>query len=404
MDNSIFDFGNVLGFKSPFERWISPLSSEVTNKGKANIQITSIEGPSIICEGAVYEFKIVDFNNQATNIDFTKLLEKIIWAYEIDGNGISRISQKAIINSAKNEIILKWKIPKLNKGSFLKIYVWTDQPNNAVFTSSQILSFPFFFDRYKIKGLDQTATKLADDLCYGDGITKTDHSVYSISEIEALGDKMKNETLLKKTEDLWKDLIDMVTLEFSIRDLGKDTLKMIRNFKDNAGLEFSNSNLTSEILKHKSTKEFCNRIEDCIKAQLNLSNCNPASLKDEFIYLETINRFGRPSFKEFFDTIGGLRIMWNDTWAYEIYVTNFDTNDGVNYNVEYKVVLYDHFGLDKPDLEKIYYYHQGFRAWFVLQHVRNFKPFITKAEFDKSFAGNISEKGKLILKRQKNYV
>lgn len=50
------------------------------------------------------------------------------------------------------------------------------------------------------------------------------------------------------------------------------------------------------------------------------------------------------------------------------------------HNAIHHLRLYDHFGLDQPDVEKIYVELAGFRAWFVLQHYDSFngkyKPFI----------------------------
>jgi len=45
--------------------------------------------------------------------------------------------------------------------------------------------------------------------------------------------------------------------------------------------------------------------------------------------------------------------------------------------------------LDQPDVEKVYVNLAGFRAWFVLQHYKEFngqyKPFVTMMEIDVPF-------------------
>ena len=88
--------------------------------------------------------------------------------------------------------------------------------------------------------------------------------------------------------------------------------------------------------------------------------------------------------------LNSYTICINDTWAYEIFITNFTWNSELDYTLSYKVVLYDHFGLDMPDLRvDLYYALAGFRAWFVLQHLRSFQPFITRVEFEKTLKGNI---------------
>ena len=110
------------------------------------------------------------------------------------------------------------------------------------------------------------------------------------------------------------------------------------------------------------------------------------------------NRYNRPVFSTLKDTfVGGLTICINDTWAYEVYIMNHQKDKADNYTIQYKVVLYDHFGLDIPDLRVTSYYSlAGFRAWFVLQHLRNFQTFITKVEFNKTLISNLKADKKQI--------
>jgi len=56
------------------------------------------------------------------------------------------------------------------------------------------------------------------------------------------------------------------------------------------------------------------------------------------------------------------------------------------YRARVTVRIYDHFGLDKADLEdKGINALAGFRAWLLLQRVRGYKPFVTRIEFDEQF-------------------
>lgn len=60
-----------------------------------------------------------------------------------------------------------------------------------------------------------------------------------------------------------------------------------------------------------------------------------------------------------------------------------------------RVRLYDHFGLDQPDVEKKFGYLAGFRAWFVLQHYNEYegkyKPFTSVMEIDVPFEGEFND-------------
>jgi len=90
----------------------------------------------------------------------------------------------------------------------------------------------------------------------------------------------------------------------------------------------------------------------------------------------------------------GLKIALNDIWAAEVKVLELE-NDGEDYSCKYEVILWDHFGLDKPDLEKNFNvtpYVQGmFACWFILQHFRGRKPFVSKIKLERSFKGNFTK-------------
>ena len=49
----------------------------------------------------------------------------------------------------------------------------------------------------------------------------------------------------------------------------------------------------------------------------------------------------------------------------------------------------DHFGLDKPDVIKFQDAREGFAAWWILQHKKAYRPFITKLRFVTLLKGKI---------------
>jgi len=242
--------------------------------------------------------------------------------------------------------------------------------------------------RYKLKGMNTEMTQIADDLCYGDGVNKTEHFRYTRTEIENLGWRMRL-TSKQNEIDLWEGLKEMATTFFSVKELEKVILMMFKNFKENRGDLFTNNILTPEVIKHQSTVNFCIKIEESIKQKLLTNKNDFTSLFNNTIHKTTAgkNRYGRPQFSTLDDTFfSGLTICINDTWAYEIFIIGVFLDSKKNINIKYKVILYDHFGLDIPDIKNdLYYSLVGFRSWFVLQHLKNYKPFITKIEFEKTF-------------------
>lgn len=104
--------------------------------------------------------------------------------------------------------------------------------------------------------------------------------------------------------------------------------------------------------------------------------------------------FLRPQFNSLMDLYEGQRIALNDIWSTEVKISSIEF-DNDNYTIRYHVTLWDHFGLNKSDLEKYFnafpIASSVFASWFILQHIRGYKPFITKMGFDKEFHGKLSE-------------
>lgn len=78
--------------------------------------------------------------------------------------------------------------------------------------------------------------------------------------------------------------------------------------------------------------------------------------------------------------VNGLGITVHQVWAMKAVVKNVAFHPGA-WTGKLVYTLYDHFGLDWPDIQKFEDYPiagDGFVAWFILQHYRNAKPFITE--------------------------
>lgn len=108
--------------------------------------------------------------------------------------------------------------------------------------------------------------------------------------------------------------------------------------------------------------------------------------------------FRLPIFNSAADKVQGLTIAVNDVWAGKAEIATYE-KFGDFYKGTIKVTLYDHFGLDYPDIGpdpttgrvKFYGLASGFRSWFVLQHYKCFayKPFLTVIELSYPFQGEL---------------
>jgi hypothetical protein len=119
--------------------------------------------------------------------------------------------------------------------------------------------------------------------------------------------------------------------------------------------------------RHKVINEYIDR---------NKGNVEPLEITDDsngLLYAQLVtDKVDNPRFS---DKISGLGITIHDVWAYEVFITDYKTN-GNNFSMKLKYIYWDHFGLDFPDI--INYDNDIFYSWFILQHFRGFKPFITK--------------------------
>lgn len=89
----------------------------------------------------------------------------------------------------------------------------------------------------------------------------------------------------------------------------------------------------------------------------------------------------------------GETIVLNDIWASEIILRELSFTNNENYTAKYEVTLWDHFGLNLTDMEKIFNIipsiGETFVCWFILQHLKGYKPFITKITFEKEFKNSL---------------
>ena len=309
-------------------------------------------------------------------------------------------------------------------------------------------------DRYKIPGLNENGTDSADDLCYGFGIKKGG-SIFESSEVsdyvsryeengfdEILDEKISNKAILSdkngkakyseaecysaaynaripftnidipistgldirvfnnlSDDVLFWDFEQTASLYFATGLLETNLKQMIAKFKANEGGIYENEILTNAIIESEVTKKYCNDIEEYLKTKIKENSTELQKIEDKKPYLGNYGdiqtdrgnknkTFTRPIYNV--NKMEGLTIALNDIWATQITIKEME-NDNNNYTCKYEVILWDHFGLDLPDMEKIFNIipsvGEAFVTWFILQHLRGYKPFITKIKFEKEFEG-----------------
>jgi uncharacterized protein (TIGR03034 family) len=200
---------------------------------------------------------------------------------------------------------------------------------------------------------------------------------------------------------LFDEFETMSTSIFSTGDMEDVVLDMIDHFEDGTATEYSNQTLTKKASEHETTKDYVEFVKNALVDELKKNGGNLAALQFDKSTKET-NEFynliqrnaSYPTFSTWSDRIGGLTITVNDTWGNTVSVKDFSVENN-HFKGVMHVRLYDHFGLDQPDVEKMYVNLAGFRSWFVLQHYNEYngeyKPFVTVMEMDIPFEGELSD-------------
>lgn len=201
--------------------------------------------------------------------------------------------------------------------------------------------------------------------------------------------------IFKSDNYLFKQMRLMSNL-FARGYLNDNIMQMIQHFQKNTGTEYRNQALNKAVRNHSSMKRF---VISCKKAlRTRLIDCDiskighSAGVKNKLL---DNKEFGRVHFTEMLDKFNGLGIAVHDTAAYKVELLSFNLDDGnFKFNAKAKFTIYDHFGLDKRDLKK-FGAASGFRAWYILQHLRGYKPFLTVIENEFVLRGTLCENSNL---------
>jgi hypothetical protein len=205
---------------------------------------------------------------------------------------------------------------------------------------------------------------------------------------QALGDRFRDDydrktgQPKKNVYELFGELRKLVQ-HLTTRELKTNADKMVATFQENNGewrtREYSDAVLTKCAREHAATRKFVAAVRDRLAQAL-------ANAAGDAARLEPFTVEKHPAFNEKTDYITGLTIAINDTWAFEVTLADYEMTGSSSYKARLKIVLYDHFGLDAPDITGRNQSRatDGFRAWFMLQHVHGYRPFITRIEFDEN--------------------
>jgi len=400
----------------------------VLNAG-TTVKVLKVEGPKSVVNGNTYEFKATSFSEQVPD----NQLRLVAWAFSFDGGKSITHFKTGTTRVEKGVAYKSITVDGNTVDKEVSVYAFFRKPDLKVVATTKIIYLPLVVDVYRTPGLNEDGTDIANDMAFGKGVAK--RPVYTKGEVDAY-----KQSYVTNGFDLQKDAKyanaasngaysaiynekqildtgylmqlsnaagndDALFLDFRIMveamargDLNDNIKAMISKFQKNEGGVYENAKLTAAAQANPSTQRFCTGIEDEMAERIKKAGGELITMEDKTVYsgkesgYKTSHPYGHPSYpySRDYNLVKGLTIAVNDVWSYKVTLLSFKQT-GDNYKARYEVQLWDHFGLDLPDMEKFYSWGAGFRAWFLLQHLRGYKPFLTKMVFTKEFSGNIKE-------------
>lgn len=248
-------------------------------------------------------------------------------------------------------------------------------------------------------GLGYDGESLADDL------TKDDYSYDQLRAIDSLFSIQMN-------GDVENNIADFKIMSKTFFAFGNDADEMIEDLidkfiygtdetieiKTKDGIVevpvYTNEALYSKVQQDEQVQEYFDFVKSEFVKQLQKSNGDLTQARNNMQNI--VENSSKHKIKFARDKSNylsnGMTISINDLWGSNVSIIDYSYNDG-EFSGVLRFSLYDHFGLDQPDVEKIYVNLAGFRAWFVLQHFNlyngEYEPFINLMEYEVPFSGEI---------------
>lgn len=319
--------------------------------------VTSVKGEETALPTHTVKYTVTGYNLATIGASDR---ERVKWLVRVDGRD-EQLSQRG--ETLELTIKPEWT------GKDVTVMPYLRKPNEEVSVKTTVERFPksiLFARSMKRPGKTLTGETAEDMLC----ADKTPEEVRRMHRLFGL-------QLKASDKELFADMYMLAGLG-SLSGGGELLTALIGHFKGSTGTPFSNAYMDQKLKEHPSFHTFVYQkgegVLDNLIKQLRkiLGNINKIYIlqKGEIIS-------DRTKFNTLKDKLNGMTLAVDDTSAYEVYVDDYKLTAPNTFNCNLRIIVYDNYGLDAADIAK-YGTIAGFRAWYVLQHVRGYKPFLTK--------------------------
>lgn len=330
-------------FKAPVHTPPSPL-------------VTSVKGEETALPTHTVKYSVTGYNLATIGANDR---ERVKWLVRVDGRD-EQPSQRG--ETLELTIKPEWT------GKDVTVMPYLRKPNEEVSVKTTVERFPksiLFARSMKRPGKTLTGETAEDMLC----ADKTPEEVRRMHRLFGL-------QLKASDKELFADM-HMLAGMGSLSGGGELLTALIGHFKDSTGTPFSNAYMDQKLKEHPSFHTFVYQ-EKGVFFNLN-DQLKDASGNINKIQMPLIGKISsdRTKFNTLKDKLNGMTLAVDDTSAYEVYVDDYKLTAPNTFSCNLRIIVYDNYGLDAADIVK-YGTIAGFRAWYVLQHVRGYKPFLTK--------------------------
>lgn len=318
--------------------------------------ITSVEGTETALPKGKVNYKVTGYNrSDVSDAD----LAKIKWTIIIDGQ---EYPQSWRGNQVQVQVKEEWI------GKEITVFPYLKEKSEKVCVKTEVVKFKksvLFATSIREPGKNLNGN-ISEDMTYRD-----------VEARDILDNKLFSD-LLKYNENYLFNLMYNLTANGALLKGGENSKKLVDHFKSNTGNIYSNGYMNEQMKKSKTLEEFVYQkdgVLDVLCQILRKTNGNINKIETQVGKI----RSTRVKFDTLWDMFNGMSISVHDTIAYKIYVDDYELLSGNTFNCNLHIKIFDHFGLDMSDVEKFSIF-DGFKAWYILQHVKGYRPFLTCLE------------------------
>lgn len=203
---------------------------------------------------------------------------------------------------------------------------------------------------------------------------------------------IRNDPMFQKSDSELNAFMIVLMKSLSTGAMRTVALEMQKQFADGIGGTYSNKKILDTIVRGNPAfdvfhRQFLEKLIPVISRKIKSydPSANAPFSSPPLLAFNPPLTMNLLNFSSIWDKMSGLGITVHQVWSVKAELYNLKIRHGY-WVGQLEYTFYDHFGLDWPDVLKTQntllphnlVAGDGFKAWYILQHYRSAKPFITE--------------------------